>query len=379
MKSLSPTDIHYFDYNATHPPFRSLLVESVDEYLDEYFNPSGATRYSLSNQGKIEKVRKYFSSLTNTPEKNLVFSSTGTEANYLLLRALRKKQPELSSVIVSPFEHSSMYKAIEDHHFSMRIIKTDLSGIIQLSHLEELLEEKADPIICLHTGNETGVIQPTSKISKLALKFGVYFLSDLMQAFGKYPVQFQEFSGYTFSSHKIGGGMGAALTGINFDLENYSLFGGGNQENSHRAGTENLPAILAFSKASELQTKELAEKNKKLSEYRKKIEEQLELFGCEIIAKSSPRTPNTSYVLLPIEEIDFFLLGMEERGFIISTGSSCKSRAREASSSLLAMGYTKDESLRCVRISTGIFTTETEINLLLNSFQELLFTFQSVS
>ncbi len=378
MKSLSPTNIDYFDYNATHPPLRGLIEEAYSEYLEDFYNPSGATRFSLKNQGRIESVRKYFAELTNSPEKNIVFCSTGTEANYLLIRALRERFPETSAVIVSPFEHASMYSALRDHHFEMKVLSSDPSGTIDLEHLEELLKLEPLPIVCLHTGNETGVIQPTLAIKKLAHRFHVDFLSDLMQGFGKTNLDFEHFSGFSFSSHKIGGGMGAALTGFKFPLEKYALFGGGNQENGHRAGTENLPAILSFRSASEFQIKHLIEKNKKLSQFRTMIETELETLGCKIIARDAPRVPNTSFILLPIEEIDFFLLGMEEKGIMISTGSSCKSRAREASASLIAMGYSKEESLRCIRISTGSFTTNEEVIHLTETIKELLTTFGNV-
>lgn len=375
MKSLLPTNIDYFDYNATHPPLRSIIEKAYSDYIAEFYNPSGATRFSLKNQGYIENARKYFAALTKSPEKNIVFSSTGTEANYLLIRALRARLPEETKVIVSPFEHSSMYSALRDHHFEMIVLSTDRTGIVNLEHLESLLESEPHPIVCLHTGNETGVIQPTLAIKRLADLFQVDFLSDLMQAFGKVELDFEHFSGFTFSSHKIGGGMGAAITGFNFDLEKYAMFGGGNQENGHRAGTENLPAILSFQMASEFQKDHLIEKNQKLNLFRTTIESELENLGCKIIAKDSPRVMNTSFVLLPIEEIDFFLLGMEEKGIMISTGSSCKSRAREASASLLAMGYSKEESLRCIRISTGFLTTNEEVNRLIKNIKELLATF----
>jgi cysteine desulfurase len=377
MKSLSPNNLLYFDYNATHPPIASILAEANKDYIAEFYNPSGATRFSLTNQGKIELARKYFSNVTGALEKNIIFSSTGTEANYLLIRALRNRLPEKKSVIVSPFEHSSMYSALKDHHFEMRVIATDKTGTVKLGSIEALLKDLADPIVCLSTGNETGVIQPTKELSNLAKTYDVFFVSDLMQGYGKIQLDFNQFDGFTFSSHKIGGGMGSALTAIKFELENFSLFAGGNQENGHRAGTENLPAILAFQKASEFQLEQLNSKNERLHSFRESVERELENLGCEIIAKKSPRVPNTSFVLLPIEEIDFFLLGMEERGFIISTGSSCKSRAREASGSLLAMGYSKEEALRCIRISTGLFTTELEINSLIAAMKELLTTFKS--
>lgn len=376
MKSPLTNEIKYFDYNATHPPFAEVLETCLADYLSGFYNPSGITRFSLKNQRKIEQTRKYFANLTNGQEKQFVFSATGTEANYLLIQSLRALYPNLDSVIVSPLEHSSMYAALESYGFTSDLIHTDHSGIIDLQDLEKKLKENPRPVVCLYAGNETGVIQPAEEISKLTKKYDQLFYSDLMQGFCKTDVPFSVFDGYTFSGHKIGGGMGAALSYLPKSDPSFHLFGGGNQENNHRAGTENIFAIECFKQVAEIQMKDLEKKNKRLSAFQTLIEEKLESLGCKIIAKFSPRLPNTTFLILPIQAVDFFLLGMEEKGILVSTGSSCKSRAREASKSLLHMGYSEEEALRCIRISTGYFTTEEDVKTLLSNMEDLIHKFQ---
>ncbi|TGN03852.1 cysteine desulfurase family protein [Leptospira bandrabouensis] len=376
MKSPLTNEIKYFDYNATHPPIAEILETCLADYLSGFYNPSGITRFSLKNQGKIEQTRKFFANLTNGQEKQFVFSATGTEANYLLIQSLRALYPNLDSVIVSPLEHSSMYAALESYGFTSDLIHTDHSGIIDLQDLEKKLKENPRPVVCLYAGNETGVIQPAEEISKLTKKYDQLFYSDLMQGFCKTDVPFSVFDGYTFSGHKIGGGMGAALTYLPKSDPSFHLFGGGNQENNHRAGTENIFAIECFKQVAEIQMKDLEKKNKRLSAFQSLIEEKLESLGCKIIAKLSPRLPNTTFLILPIQAVDFFLLGMEEKGILVSTGSSCKSRAREASKSLLHMGYSDEEALSCIRISTGYFTTEEDVKTLLSNMEDLIHKFQ---
>ncbi|TGL45918.1 cysteine desulfurase family protein [Leptospira perdikensis] len=372
MKSHLTNDLKYFDYNATHPPFPEILETCLADYLEGFYNPSGITRYSLKNQGKIEQTRKYFASVTKGQEKQFVFSSTGTEANYLLIQSLRVQFPNLESVIVSPFEHSSMYAALETYQFKSDLIATDKSGIIHLNDLEKKLKENPRPVVCLYAGNETGVIQPAKEIQNLTKAYGQLFYSDLMQGFCKVPLFYSLFDGFTFSGHKIGAGMGAAVTYLPKADANFRVFGGGNQENEHRAGTENTFAIECLRQVSEIQLSQLEDKNKRLYEFQSLIEKKAESLGCQVIAKSSPRLPNTSFLLLPIQSVDFFLLGMEEKGILVSTGSSCKSRAREASKSLLYMGYSEEEALRCIRISTGFFTTKEDVDALLIAIQDLI-------
>lgn len=372
MKSHLTNDLKYFDYNATHPPFPEILETCLADYLEGFYNPSGITRYSLKNQGKIEQTRKFFATHMGLLEKQFVFSATGTEANYLLIQSLRVLYPKLDSVIVSPFEHSSMYAALESYGFSPDLIQTNKSGIIHTKDLEKKLKENPRPVVCLYAGNETGVIQPAEEISKLTKNYGQVFYSDLMQGFCKVNLPFSLFDGFTFSGHKIGAGMGASVTYLPKSDSHFQVFGGGNQENEHRAGTENTFAIECLRQVAEIQLNQLEEKNKRLGEFQSHIEERFEALGCTIIAKSSPRLPNTTFLILPIQSVDFFLLGMEEKGILVSTGSSCKSRAREASKSLLYMGYTQEEALRCIRISTGYFTTKDDVNALIATAEDLI-------
>ncbi|RHX79963.1 cysteine desulfurase family protein [Leptospira yasudae] len=365
--------IRYFDYNATHPPFGDVILEVQKDYLEDFYNPSGATRFSLARQGKIESARKTLEDYTGKPAKEFVFSSTGTEANHLMTQAIRGKFS--GSAIVSSLEHSSMYSALEFAGFQFRKIRSNQNGTVDLTHLETLLNEEAAPIFVLHVANESGVVQPIEAISSLAKRFSVPLFSDLMQSFGKLEIPFGLFDGFTFSGHKIGAGMGASGTWVRSDLvseKEFAIFHGGNQENNHRAGTENSPSIVALSEVLKRRIPEQKEKLDRFKGFQTKIESVLEECGCILIGKESARISTTSFCLLPTDDVDFFMMGMEESGFVVSTGSSCKSRSREPAPSLLSMGYSEEEALRAIRISTGWFTTEEEVEELCIQIRKVL-------
>jgi len=366
--------IHYFDYNASHPPLTKIIQEAWKEYSDEFYNPSGATRFSLGNQGKIEEARNFFAKETLFPSEGIVFSSTGTEANFLLVAAIRQRFPDVKEFITSSFEHASFFSALEFFHFEPKILKTDFTGIISLTHLEEILKQSPLPTGIIYAGNETGVIQPMEEVSHLVRSYGMPLVSDCMQAFGKIFINYNLLDGMTCSGHKIGAGPGSGLTTVREILihSKWQLPGGGNQENGHRAGSENLPSILSFRKLSEYQIERLGSQILPRIHMRTRIESKLKELGCEIVAENSPRLPNTIFTILPIEELDFLMMGLEEKSILISTGSSCKSRSREPAASLLSMGYSKDEALRAIRISFGSLTTNAEIDHLLISLETLL-------
>ncbi|AYV54466.1 aminotransferase class V-fold PLP-dependent enzyme [Leptospira kmetyi] len=365
--------IRYFDYNATHPPFEDVLVEIQKDYLSDFYNPSGATRFSLGRQGKIEEARKTLEVYTGKPAKEFVFSSTGTEANHLLAHAIRGKFG--GSAIVSSLEHSSLYSALEFAGFEFRKIRSLANGEVDLNHLEELLRENSAPVFVLHVANESGVIQPLEKIHAISLKYSAPLFSDLMQSFGKLEIPFGLLDGFTFSGHKIGAGMGASGTWVRSDLvseKEFAIFHGGNQENNHRAGTENSPSILALSEVLKRRIPEQNRISEVLKNYQTRIESVLEECGCKLIGKESNRISSTSFCILPTDDVDFFMMGMEESGFVVSTGSSCKSRSREPAPSLLSMGYSQEEALRAIRISTGWFTTEEDVEELCVHIQKVL-------
>jgi len=364
----------YLDYNSTHPPFREILENSLDSYIKNFYNPSGITRFSLQRQALIEEARTYFAKLCNKPKESFVFCSTGTEANHLLVAVIASLQEFPARVYTSPFEHSSMYGALRHFGIEQVLIKALPNGQVDLEDLESKLKSSPYPVICILAANETGVIQPYQEISRLCRYYGVKFYSDLMQAFAKIEIDFSKIDGFTCSGHKIGAGIGASLVclpseGIDPEIK---LFYGGNQENGKRAGTENTFAIECFVQASKLQYQSMEEKNQRLLKFRNLIDTNMKKLGCKIISEFAPRLPSTTFLILPTEDIDFFMMGLEEKGIVVSTGSSCKSRSREPSFSLLQMGYSKEQALRAIRISTGFFTLEEEINYFLETSSTLL-------
>ena len=194
---MSSSAIKYFDYNATHPPFPEILQKNLSLYLKAYYNPSGASRFSLDRQASIEEVRNYLAELTKKPKKSFVFCSTGTEANQLMLGYVFSSNQINKACYVSPFEHSSIYGALDNLNINYEIVKCKKDGYIDLDYLREKMKKNPLPVVVLLAGNETGVVQPYKEIAEICRENNMLFLSDLMQAYCKIPIDFSYFDGFT--------------------------------------------------------------------------------------------------------------------------------------------------------------------------------------
>ncbi|MCE9599528.1 MAG: aminotransferase class V-fold PLP-dependent enzyme [Spirochaetia bacterium] len=364
----------YFDYNATHPPIVEILERNLLAYAANPSNASGISGLSQKNQGRIEgaraKIATTLSSTSSNPIKprSLHFVSTGTEGIYQMIRSFAVPG---ASVLLSPYEHDAMIAACEDANCQIEYLRAEPNGSVDPTDLAERLATGVDFafVSVLAVSNETGVIQDSAELSRIARNAGIPYLSDCVQAAGKIQLDYSLFDGFVINGHKFGAGFGAAVLALK-EKPAIPVFRGGLQEDERRAGTENLPAILNTADALHMQSEELLSKNKRLSEFQTRMEEEIsKRVPVIIVSKDSVRSPNTSYLLFPEQEnMDFLFMGLDQRHIVVSTGSSCKSRTRQPSRLLMAMGYSKELAMQAIRISTGLFTTAEEVDLFLKGF-----------
>jgi len=255
------------------------------------------------------------------------------------------------------------------------------NGQIDPVILESELKRGLCLISCILVQNETGIIQPLEKIIEIRNKHfeqtGEYVpvFSDTIQAISKIDFPLNILDGFTIAGHKIGCGIGSSTYYLNPKLKQESIFKGGNQENSRRAGTENLFGIFSLAAVlKHLDTKESEKNRKNIPKLRKYFEEKIsKLKICkEIVGKSSPRNNNTSFIILKDVQIDFLLMYLDSQQIYISTGSSCKSGARTPSDVLLAMCYNEEDASNRIRISIGSMTTKKEIDTFIFHLEEFI-------
>ncbi|MGH9582003.1 MAG: cysteine desulfurase family protein, partial [Bryobacteraceae bacterium] len=253
----------YFDHNAT-TPIAPEVAEALSEALQTvYGNASSIHRRGQIARQQIENARRAIAASLNAAPAELVFTSSGTESNNLaifgLLRALAGGRPRKPMVcpthlLTSAIEHPSVLECFRQ--IEREGVEVEVVGI---AAIERHLRPETALVSVMHANNETGAIQPIEEIAALvqarrAAGQAIYFHSDGVQAFGKIPADVSRLGVdlYSISAHKIHGpkGIGALFVRKGTPLD--SLLYGGRQERERRAGTENVPAAMAFARAVEL-------------------------------------------------------------------------------------------------------------------------------
>ncbi|MBM3618912.1 MAG: cysteine desulfurase [Alphaproteobacteria bacterium] len=360
--------ITYLDYNAT-TPVRPEVAARVAALLAEPHNASSVHFYGREGKKYLENARETIARAVNAFKNEIVFTSSGTEANNFVLRAEASRR-----ILVSAIEHSSIVKTVPD----AERIPVDSRGMVQVDALAEMLRKEQKPALVsvMLANNETGVIQPIAEIVKACRASGVDTLvhTDAAQALGKIPV---DFSGLgvdmmTISAHKLGGTHGAAALVLRNDLPIKPLLTGGGQELGRRAGTENVAAVSGFGLAVELAMQDVAQQAR-VRGWLDTLEEELLAYseGAIVFGRGVPRLPGTTCISMPGVSSETQLMSFDLANIAVSAGSACSSGRIESSHVIRAMGYDNAVATTAIRISGGWNTTEDDIRRIAAEWKKL--------
>lgn len=369
----------YLDYAAS-APVRPELRELVEAVLfsgaRHGLNPSSVHWAGQMAREQLESARTNLARrLARRPEE-LVFTSSGSEANNLALwgRLARDRGAPRRLVLVDG-GHASVQKTAE----ALRQIGVEVSAVgllpsgqIDLDQLESALKRPATLVSALYVNNETGVIAPVDPLLQLTRAKATPLHLDAVQAAGHLPLP-TEADLITLSGHKFGALPGSGLLAFRKPLKLQSLIHGGPQERGHRAGTESLVSALAFEAALKL-----AEEARETERLRlKALQTQLEsglcaLDGCQILASDSPRVPSITSVRLEGISSKLLLPALDLEGIAASAGAACTSGSLEPSPVLQALGLRPSEAGEVLRFSIGWASQSADIDALLAVLPDLL-------
>lgn len=371
----------YLD-NASTTQLSKEVYKSMHPYLLENFeNPSSLYTKGIKNKKTINQCRSRIADIINADSKEIYFCSGGSEANNWAIKGIAFNSNDKKEIITSKIEHHSISNTCEflaKHGFNIKYVDVDEKGFIDLTHLNELINDNTLMISIMMANNEIGTIQNLKEISKICKSRNIVFHTDAVQAACHIPIDVKELNVdlMSISAHKFHGPKGTGCLYIKNRIEIENLIHGGKQENWKRAGTENVANIVGMAKAMELAYENLnteSERQRKLSQLFvdkiNSITKNIKLNGPNIGLNRLPGNINLSFKNSDGSLISY-LLG--KCGIYVSTGSACNSGTIAPSHVLQAINVPDDYINGSIRISLGKDTTMEDIEIASNELIKII-------
>ena len=372
----------YFD-NAATTKASDNVVNIVEKVMKEdYGNPSSLHMAGFDAEKYIKEAKATISGILKADEKEIFFTSGGTESNNLaLIGAADANKRAGNKILVSSIEHPSVKttaKHLEDEGFDVVYLPVDEDGIVKLDALKEAMDENTILVSVMHVNNEIGSIQPIVEIGKIIkhVNPNVVYHVDAIQSFGKLDVKPKaaKIDLLSVSGHKIHGPKGIGFLYIkNATKINPIIFGGGQQEQL-RSGTENVPGIAGLGVAAKDCYDNLEKNAKKLTELKDYLIDKLEqMDGVQVNSKKgnsgAPHIVSASFKNVGSEVL---LHALEDKGIYVSAGSACSSNKPAISYVLQAINLDEDLLKSTIRFSFNTDNTKEEIDETVKALEELL-------
>ncbi|MHA6522884.1 cysteine desulfurase family protein [Tessaracoccus sp. G1721] len=363
----------YLDYNAT-TPIDPDVVDAMLPYLRaEFGNPSSSHPYGRAARAAVETARREVSDLIRGHTGRIVFTGSGSEADALAItgEVLARRRPgQRPHVITQATEHPAVLAACADladlYDADVTVLPVDRHGLVDPDAVAHAITNATVLVTAMHANNETGTLQPIADIARVAHARGVLMHTDAAQSVGKIPVDVETLGVdlLTVVGHKMYAPKGVAALWVRDGVTLRPHIVGGSQESGLRAGTENVPHIVALGHAAHLAARALdAGETERLTSLRDELHRQLEeLLPGRVHLNGHPtqRLPNT--LNISIDDTRAPTLLDELTAVAASAGSACHAGHDSPSPVLTAMGLDPARAMSALRLSLGRWTTEDEIN-----------------
>ena len=377
----------YADNAATTKMSEAAIEAMTDGMRNWYGNPSSLYTIGQKAKEKLEEAREEIAAVINANPREIIFTSGGSEADNqaLLTAALNGKKQGKTHIISSAFEHHAILHTLnklEKNGFEITLLPVHENGIIRLDELEQAIREDTCLVTIMTANNEIGTIQPIAEIGEICRIHGVYFHTDSVQAVGHLPidVQAQNIDMLSASAHKFHGPKGVGFLYARKGIILQNLIEGGAQERGKRAGTENLPGIMAMAAALKEAAANMEQNNAHLTQIRDYIIKGLsEIPHSALNGDAAQRLPsNVNFSFEGIEGEGILLL-LDQKGISASSGSACTSGALDPSHVLLAIGRIHDVAHGSLRLSIGEDITKEQADYIIESVKEVVAHLRSFS
>jgi cysteine desulfurase len=374
----------YADNNATTAVAPEVVEAMLPFLKEEYFNPSSMYERARTTHKALEEARKTVATALGARDPSqILFTSCATEANNTAILGAIRANPGRRHLITSSVEHPSVYelcKDLERQGYEITYVPVDQQGRIDVRAFVRSLRPDTLMVSLMHANNETGVIFPIEQLARLTKETdpAILFHTDATQSVGKLDIQmdgrFKNVDLLSFSGHKLHGpkGVGALFIRKGSRIRPFML--GGHQENGRRAGTENVPFIVALAKACELATENREEEVTRVQALRDRLEKALveTIPYVQVNGDGAARLPNTLNISIHYIEGEGMLYQLDAFGICASSGSACTSGSLEPSHVLRAMKVPFTAVHGSVRFSLSRYNTDEDVDTIVRVFPDIV-------
>ena len=360
----------YLDHAATTPLAREVL-EAMEPFLTGCWgNPSGVYATGREARRGIENARRQVAEAVGAEPQEIYFTSGGSESDNMAVfgtaHALKSKGKH---IITTAIEHHAVMNPclqLQKEGFEVTYIHPDREGRIDPEDVRGALRKDTILVSVMTANNEIGTLEPVGRIGQVCRENGVVFHTDSVQAAGAVAVNVAETGCdlLSLSAHKFYGPKGVGALYIRKGTRIQPLIAGGEQERGLRAGTENVPGIIGLGKALSIAAGNLEKNAEHMRLMRDRLTDGIlsSVPGAALNGAKTGRLPNNCSLRFEGIDGEALLLRLDLAGIAASAGSACTSGSRETSHVLKSIGLTEEEAKSTLRLTTGIHTTEEEID-----------------
>ncbi len=370
----------YLDYNAT-TPLAPEVLDAMLPYLARHFgNPSSIHAAGRETRAAIDDARDRLARVLGAKPHEIIFTGGGTESDNLAVLGLARAQAARGRhLITATTEHHAVLQAFEylQKHEDFRVtwLPVDQFGLVDLEELKDAITPQTTLVSIMSANNETGTLQPAREIAAICRERGVLFHSDMVQSFGKIPLDVRDAGpdAISLAAHKFHGPKGVGVLWLRAGVPIQKIQFGGSHENERRPGTENIAAIVGLALAADLAICEIGTEQTREAALRDRLWTGLQSAFPAATLNGHPteRLSNTLNVSFPGLDGEALLINLDLEGVCASSGSACMVGSIMASHVLLAMGVAPEIAQATVRFSLGKLTTEAEIDAAISALPRI--------
>lgn len=378
-------DLVYLDNSAATRMDEKVLEAMKPYLLDIYAVATSEFAYSLGIEAEeaLEKARENIASRLGASAEELIFTSGGTESSNLAIKGTVEERDEGSHIITSKIEDFPVLnsvKKLEKKGFEATYLDVDEEGFVDVEHLKDSINDDTILVSIQNANQEIGTIQEIETIAEICEDENITFHTDMTHTFTRVPINLNETSIdlATISGHTIHGPKGIGGLYVSEDTSIEKQMDGGFQEDNLRAGVENIPGAVGFSKAAELVTED---ENERIREMSEAMMERLseEIPHTTINGSREKRIPQNVNITFHYVEGESITLHLDMRGFAVSTGSACFSKSLEASHVITGIGGDHERAHGSVRFTPSRFNDMGDVDSVVTATSEIIEELRDIS